>query len=325
MVEIGYALSSEEHSPNDLVRNAQRAEQLGFRFALISDHFHPWTEQQGQSSFVWSVLGAIAHATTSLRIGTGVTCPIIRIHPVIIAQAAATVAKMMPNRFFLGLGTGEALNEHIFGDHWPSYELRSAMLEEAIEIIRLLWQGETTTYYGTFYAVEDARIYTIPDTPPQIMLAADGKQSAELAGEFADGLISTSPKAELVETFSRYDKTQRPRYGMLKICCDTSKSKAVKTALKWWPTAALGGELGQVLPRPLHFEQATKRLREEDIEEVIVCGNEPDAHRKKIQDFMDAGFDHVYVHQVGPDQDACFQFYEREILPYFHGQKEKQH
>src|SRR6186997_734236 len=154
MTEIGYFLSSEEHGPRDLVRFAKMAEYAGLRAAWISDHYHPWVDRQGQSPFVWSVIGGIAQTTQQLRLGTGVTCPTMRIHPAIIAQAAATAAAMMPGRFFLGVGTGENLNEHILGDHWPPHDLRLAMLEEAVDVIRLLWQGGTQTHRGCHYVVE---------------------------------------------------------------------------------------------------------------------------------------------------------------------------
>ena len=317
MVQIGYALSSEEHSPNKLVANARQAEEVGFSFALISDHFHPWTNQQGHSPFVWSVIGAIAHATERLQLGTGVTCPTVRIHPAIIAQAAATSAAMMPGRFFLGLGTGEALNEHIFGDHWPAFEFRAAMLDEAVEVIRELWTGESITYQGEFYTVENARIYTLPDELPPIMIAASGDDAATLAGEIGDGFISTAPKAELVQNFMAGGDDDRPRYGQLTVCCHEDEQQARKIAYKWWPNSALKGELAQILPTPEHFEQATQLVTEEDVAKSIVCGNDVQTHRQKIQEYIDAGFDHVYIHQVGPDQQVFFDFYEREILPHF--------
>src|SRR5256714_6535348 len=166
MFEIGYTLSSEEFGPRDLVRFAQRAEETGFSFALVSDHFHPWIDAQGESPFVWSVIGGVAQATERLRLGTGVTCPLIRIHPGLVAQAAATCEAMMPGRFFLGVGTGENLNEHIFGDRWPAPDERIEMLEEAIDVIRLLWRGGTQTHRGKHYTVDHACIYTLPDPPP---------------------------------------------------------------------------------------------------------------------------------------------------------------
>src|SRR6185436_3093586 len=202
-IELGYWISSEEHSPNDLVYSAQRAEEMGFRFALISDHFHPWSDRQGHSPFVWSVIGAIAHATQHLRLGTAVTCPTTRLHPAIIAQASATAATMMPGRFFLGVGTGENLNEHILGQRWPPSDVRRDMLAEAVEVIRLLWGGGEQSHHGKYYTVENARLYTLPDEPPPLFIAASGKNSAQLAGHLGDGLIAVAPLRELVESFRR--------------------------------------------------------------------------------------------------------------------------
>jgi coenzyme F420-dependent glucose-6-phosphate dehydrogenase len=317
MIQLGYALSSEEHSPNDLVRYAQRAEKAGFAFALISDHYHPWIDQQGQSPFVWSVLGGIAHCTQKLRVGTGVTCPTMRIHPAIIAQAAATAAAMMPGRFFLGVGTGENLNEHILGDHWPPHDLRLAMLAEAVEVIRLLWQGDTQIHRGCYYTVENARIYTLPDELPPILVAASGPTMAEVAGGLGDGLISTAPEESLVERFEAGGGAGKPRYGQLTVCWAQDEASARRTAYTYWPNAGLKGELSQELPTPAYFAQAAKLVREDDVTQVIVCGPDPAKHIEKIQQYADAGYDHIYVHQVGPDQEGFFRFYAKEVLPKF--------
>jgi coenzyme F420-dependent glucose-6-phosphate dehydrogenase len=320
MVEIGYALSSEEHKPQKLIDNARQAEDVGFTFALISDHFHPWVDKQGESPFVWSILGGIAQATRKLRVGTGVTCPLIRIHPAIIAQAAATIASMMPGRFFLGVGTGENLNEHITGEKWPPHDIRAEMLEEAVEIIRLLWQGDSRSYYGQYYAVENAQIYTLPDELPPIFLAAAGKKAAELAGTLGDGLITTAPEKEVAQAFKDTSSENRPMYGQISVCVAADEKQARKTALEWWPTAGIGGELSQELPTPAHFEQAAKTVREEDIAESVICGNDPKKHLEAIQKYIDLGFDYVYVHQIGPDQEGFFNFYQQQILPEFVGQ-----
>ena len=258
MTEYGYALSSEEHGPTDLVENARRAEEAGFEFAMVSDHFHPWTDAQGQSSFVWSVIGGIAQATERLRLGTGVTCPTIRIHPAIIAQAAATSAAMMPGRFFLGLGSGENLNEHVVGEGWPAPDERLAMLEEAIEIMRLLWQGGEHTHRGDFYDVEQARLYTLPEQPVEIAVAAAKPKAADLAGRLADAFINTSPDSEVIETFEGAGGKRKPRYGQITMCWAASEEEGATTACEIWPNAALGGDLGYELPRPEHFEQATE-------------------------------------------------------------------
>ncbi|HWH45941.1 MAG TPA: TIGR03557 family F420-dependent LLM class oxidoreductase [Thermoleophilaceae bacterium] len=314
-VELGYALSSEEHRPLDLVRNAALAEEAGFGYALISDHFHPWTDRQGQSPFVWSVIGGIAQATERLRLGTGVTCPTVRVHPAIIAQAAATSAAMMPGRFFLGVGTGEALNEHILGDPWPPAEIRREMLEEAVEVIRELWSGRVVTHRGRHYTIENARIYTLPDEPPPIAVAASGPEAAKLAGRIGDAFVGVSPSPELPELFASCGGEGKPRYGQVMACWAESEAEGRRVAREWWPNAALSGELGQVLPQPAHYEQATQDVTEDQLAEVVACGPDPGVHLEMIRRFADAGFDHVYVHQIGPDQEGFLRFYEREILP----------
>jgi coenzyme F420-dependent glucose-6-phosphate dehydrogenase len=315
MAALGYALSSEEHAPNDLVRYARRAEESGFTFAFISDHYHPWIDRQGHSPFVWSVIGGIAQATQGLTLGTGVTCPTIRIHPAIIAQAAATSAVMMPGRFFLGLGTGENLNEHILGDRWPAHDMRQEMLEEAVEVIRLLWQGDTLTYRGVYYTVENARIYTLPPQPPPILMAASGPRAAEAAGRIADGLVTTTPDADLLKRFEAAGGSGKPSYGQLTVCWGQDEASARHTAYEYWPTAAIRGELTQELPTPAHFEQAAKMVREGDVTQAIICGPDPERHMAGVREFIDAGYEHVYVHQVGPDQEGFFRFYAREVLP----------
>jgi coenzyme F420-dependent glucose-6-phosphate dehydrogenase len=312
-MQIGYALSSEEHAPLDLVRSAIRAEEAGFGFSLISDHYHPWIDRQGQNPFVWSVIGAIAASSPSIRLGTGVTCPLIRIHPAIVAQAAATAAAMMPGRFFLGVGTGENLNEHVLGDRWPSTRERREMLEEAIDVLRLLWKGDLCSFEGKHYRVENARLYTLPEEPIPIVVAAGGVEAAKLAARAGDGLVSTAPETEICRTY-RDAGGSGATYGMLTVCWAASEAEARATALEWWPNAALKGPLAQELPLPSHFEEAAAMVDEESIAETIVCGPDPEAHLSGIRKFADAGFEHVYVHQVGPDQDGFIDFYEREVL-----------
>jgi G6PDH family F420-dependent oxidoreductase len=312
-MQIGYALSSEEHGPLDLVRNAVRAEEAGFGFALISDHFHPWIDRQGQSSFVWSVVGGIAASTSSIRLGTGVTCPLIRIHPAIVAQAAATSAALMPGRFFLGVGTGENLNEHVLGDRWPSTRERREMLEEAIDVMRVLWKGELCSFEGKHFRVTNARIYTLPEEPTPVVVAAAGPEAAKLAARKGDGLVSTTPDREIVDAY-RGEGGAGPTYGMLTVCWAASEDDGRATALEWWPNAGLRGTLGQELPLPSHFEQAADMVDEQTIADVIVCGPDPDAHLEGIRRFTDAGFDHVYVHQVGPDQEGFMDFYAHHVL-----------
>jgi coenzyme F420-dependent glucose-6-phosphate dehydrogenase len=316
VLRLGYALSSEEHGPSKLVALARRAEEAGFGFALVSDHFHPWIDRQGESPFVWSVIGGIAETTERLELGTGVTCPTMRIHPAIIAHAAATAAAMMPGRFFLGVGTGENLNEHVLGQRWPSPDIRREMLEEAIEVMHALWSGELTTHRGRWYYVEDARIYSLPDEPPPIAVAAAGKKAAELAARSGDALISTAPDRELVEAYESAGG-DGPRYGQLTVCVADDEPEAKRIAHEWWPNAALKGPLGQELAQPAHFEAAAEMVTADDVAESVVCGADVERHVEKLEEFADAGFDHVYVHQVGPDQEAFFRLYESELLPRF--------
>jgi G6PDH family F420-dependent oxidoreductase len=314
MVEIGYALSSEEQPPSELVRHAALAEEFGFGFALISDHFHPWTSRQGNSAFVWGVLGGIATATNRMRVGTGVTCPLIRMHPALVAQAAATTAAMMPGRFFLGVGTGENLNEHVTGERWPSAPERFEMLEEAIDVIRRLWTGEEVDHHGRHYHVPDARLYTVPAERIQMFVAASGTQAAELAGRAGDGLIATAPNADIVSAFRR-SGGNGSRVGQLTVCWAETESEGRRTAHEWWPTAAVGGNISQELPRPEDFEAVAELVTEGDVSEQVVCGSDPDRHLAAIHEFEAAGFDRVYVHQVGPDQEGFMRFYASRILP----------
>ena len=318
MAEIGYSLSSEEHSPNDLVQQARRAEEVGFTFALISDHYHPWVSRQGNCPFVWGVIGGIAQVTQRIQLGTGVTCPLMRIQPAIVAQAAATAASMMPGRFFLGVGSGESLNEHILGQHWPLAEVRLEMLEEAVEVIKLLWQGGQQSYMGLYYVVEKAQVFTLPEQPIPIMVAGAGNNAAELAGRIGDGLISTTTKSSVLERFEHAGGAGKPRYGQVTVCWAHDDAEARRTALEWWPNAGIQGHLLSTdLPTPAHFEQAAKTVREEDVAQSVICSADPKQHIAAIQKYVDAGFDHVYVHQVGPDQEGFFRFYERDVLPKF--------
>ena len=315
MTEFGLALSSEEHPPNDLVRFAQRAEETGFEFAMISDHFHPWTDTQGQSPFVWSVIGGIAQATGRIRLGTGVTCPTIRMHPAIVAHAAATSGAMMDGRFFLGLGTGENLNEHVVGEGWPAPDERLAMLEEAIEVIRLLWQGGYQTHRGEFYDVEQARLYTLPEEPPAIAVAAAKANAAELAGRVGDAFITTSPDEELVGAFRSAGGDGKSVYGQVTGCWAASAEEGARIACEIWPNAALGGDLGQELALPLHYEQATENVTPEQIADAIPCGPDPERWLGDIRAYEQAGFTHVYFHQIGRDQEGFLRFWREELQP----------
>jgi len=312
---IGYTLSSEEQGPEALVGLAERAEQVGFSFAGISDHFHPWIDKQGNSPFVWGVLGAISQRTERLQLLTGVTCPTFRVHPAIVAHAAATAAALLPGRFSLGVGSGENLNEHVLGERWPPVRERQARLEEAIEVIRLLWEGGLKSHRGEYYRVENARIYSLPDEPPPILVAVAGDRSVDLAARAGDGLVGTAPKADSVERFRENGGEGKPTYGQLHVCWAASEEEAKRTALEWWPNAAVSGSHFLELPLPAHFEEAAELVGEDDIAESVVCGPDPERHLAAIREFIDAGYDHVYVHQIGPDQEGFFDFYERSVLP----------
>ena len=314
-LRLGYWLSSEEHAPRRLVELAVAAERAGFRTAMISDHYHPWVEAQGQAPFVWGVLGAIAQATSELEVGTGVTAPIQRIHPAIVAQAAATATCLMPGRFFLGVGSGERLNEHVTGQHWPSAGVRREMLEEAVGVIRRLFEGDDVNHRGTHFTVEHARLYSLPDEPPPIYLATGGKRSAALAGRIADGLIGVVPSPDHIDAFEANGGTGKPRLAQLHVCVDEDEAAARRTALRYWPQGALKRTSLTELPRPTEFEEIAALVTEDQVAETVVCGTDVERHLEAIAGFATAGYDTVYVHGVGPDQEAFFRFYADEVLP----------
>ncbi|HEX8156538.1 MAG TPA: TIGR03557 family F420-dependent LLM class oxidoreductase [Solirubrobacteraceae bacterium] len=316
MAEIGVFFSCEERTALEIVDGAGRAEQAGFRSAWISDHFHPWNDAQGQSPFVWSILGAVAVATQSMRWTTAVTCPTVRTHPGIVAHAAATTATMMPGRFSLGVGSGEALNEHVFGARWPEADVRLEMLEEAVELIRLLWKGGFKDHHGRHYTLEAARLYSLPEQPPPILVSGFGPKAIALAGRIGDGYVTVGPDRQAVQRYREHGG-QGPITGGLKVCWGEDRDACVRTAHRLWPNEALPGELAQVLPSPRHFEQAAQLVTEEHIGSSLPCGNDPDEHTAAIQAYVDAGFDEIYVGQIGPGHDGFLDFYAREILPRF--------
>jgi G6PDH family F420-dependent oxidoreductase len=315
VAKFGYSLSSEEHSAQALIDHAIRAEEVGFEFVGVSDHYHPWLDVQGHSPFVWSVLAAIAQRTERLLLLTGVTCPTIRIHPAIIAQAAATTATLLPGRFWLGVGTGENLNEHILGDRWPPTSVRREMLEEAVALMRELFKGQQVEHHGRHYTVENARVYTLPDEPPPILVAASGPKAAELAGRIGDGFVGLAPSADLVGQFESAGGEGKPKVAQLHVCWAEDEGQARRTALEQWSNAGIGGELTQELPTPAHFEQAAGTVREEDICGTIPCGPELEQYLDSAQQYLDAGYDHLYFHQIGTEQEGFFGFAERELLP----------
>ena len=314
MTEFGYWLSSEEHPPLELVRNAARAEELGFAFAMISDHFHPWIAAQGQSPFVWGVLGGIAAATERIEVATGVTCPLIRTHPAIVAHAAATAGAMLPGRFTLGLGTGENLNEHVLGDRWPAPDERIELLEEAIEVIRLLWQGEEQTHRGRHYVVDHAQLYTLPVEPIPIAVAAARPNAAELAGRAGDALVSTDPNEETVKQY-REGGGNGLCYGQVRICWAESEDEAKETVFRLWRHSGLGGTINQELPRPSDFDAVAESVTVEMAVDGVPCGPDAAPVLEQIRSWERAGFDRIAIHQVGPDQAGFFRFWEQELQP----------
>lgn len=316
---FGYFLSCEEYGPRDLVEQARLAEEAGFDALWISDHFHPWTNAQGESPFVWSVIGAVAQVC-DLPVTTAVTCPTVRTHPAIIAQAAATSAVLLgEGRFRLGVGSGEALNEHVLGDRWPHTELRLEMLEEAIEIIRRLWTGEVVSHEGVHYAVDTARIYTLPDTPPPIYMSAFGPKALEVAGRVADGFISTSPDADSVRTFRAARGPQAPTQVGFKVAWGPDRDAAIDEALALWPNAGVPGELAQVLPSPQHFEQAAELVTREKFAEKGAFGPDVDEHVEAFAPFVEAGFDEVYVANMGSHWREMIRAYGEQVLPRLRG------
>lgn len=317
MTTYGCFLSSEEHGPRALVEQAAMAEQAGFSTVTISDHFHPWMDSQGESPFVWTVLGGIA-ATTGLEVTTAVTCPTHRIHPAILAQATATASAMLQGRFRFGVGTGERLNEHVLGQHWPPASVRRSMLEEAVEVVRRLWEGEDTTHHGEHYTVENARIYTTPAGPIPVVVSAFGPEAGALAARIGDGVMTTSPDADLVQQW-RDGGREGPAIATVKVCWGADEAKAKETAHRLWASSGVPGQSSQELSMPQHFEEAAELVTPDDIAEKIPCGPDPERHVAQLRQYLDAGFDEIHVGQVGEDQAGFFRFWSEELAPRLPG------
>jgi G6PDH family F420-dependent oxidoreductase len=314
MTTFGYFLSSEECQPDRLLEQARLAQEAGFTALAISDHFHPWVDAQGSSPFVWSVIGALSQIT-DLPITTMVTCPTVRTHPAVVAQAAATSAVLTGGRFRFGVGSGEALNEHITGELWPRADIRADMLEEAVEIIRMLFTGDLVDYDGSYYTVDNARLYTVPGTPIPIHVSAFGAKAAELAGAIGDGLVAVKPDREIIKTFREAGGEGKPVLGGFKVCWDTDPGRAAETAHRLWASELLPGELNQVLPTPTHFEQATELVTVDQTARQTVCGDDPDKHLAAMREYVDAGFDEIYVGNIGPHYREFFDGYREQVLP----------
>ena len=313
-MKIGYKLVAEGFGPQELVRQAVRAEQAGFDFVEMSDHFHPWVEAQGHSPFVWSVLSAIAAKTSTLGLATGVTCPSVRYHPAIIAQASATLALLSEGRFTLGVGSGERLNEHIVGRGFPGVHERHAMFRESLEIIRLLWEGGYQNYDGTYLKLEDARVFDLPDELPVMAVAVSGPDSVSLATELGDGLFAVEPDSALVDGYRTAGGTG-PLYCEAPLAWAATEEAAVDAAHETSAWSVTGWKVMAELPNPVNFEAAAATVRKEDIREQFACGPDVERHLEVIGQFTDAGFDHVALMNAGPDPDGFFEFFEKELRP----------
>ena len=311
MAEFGMTLSSEEWGPKDLVESARKAEGAGFDFVSISDHFHPWIEAQGHSPFVWGVLGAIGEATSTLEVGVGVTCPTIRIHPAIVAQAAATASLLLEGRFTFGIGSGENLNEHVLGHRWPPADVRLAMLEEALEVMRAMWTGERVDHRGDFYEVENAKLYDPPEGDLTVVVSGFGPKAVELAARIGDGLWTSGPDPDIQQTWEQAGGSG-PKYGQINIAYGPDEDECRKLVVEQWPNSGFPGELSQDLPTPWHFGQLAEIMTEEQAVGPTPCGPDLDKIVESVQEYLDVGYDHLYLHQVG-DQDALLQVWEDEL------------
>jgi G6PDH family F420-dependent oxidoreductase len=314
-MKIGYFLASEEWGPQALLDQGVKAQAAGFDGLWISDHYHPWNDEQGHSPFVWSTIAAISQAAQGMHVTTAVTCPTVRIHPAIIAQAAATSALLLEGGFSLGVGSGEALNEHILATRWPAADERLEMLEEAVEVIRALWGGGTVSHRGRHYAVENARIYDLPPSPPPIIVSGFGPKAIRLAARIGDGYCTTQPDAEAVELFRSEGGDGKVVQGGLKVCWGEDEARARATVHRLWANEGLPGEVAQILPTPEHFEQASSLVTEDEAVAAVPCGPDVERHVAAIEAYAEAGFDELYVNQIGPDQEAFFAAYAERVLP----------
>ena len=317
MTDFGYTMMTEQAGPRELVRHVQLAEEAGFDFSVCSDHYQPWLGAQGHAPYAWTVLGAAAQATERIPLMTYVTAPILRYHPAVVAQKAATLQILSGNRFRLGLGAGENLNEHVVGKRWPSIGVRHEMLAEALDVISGLFDGEGSfNYRGKHYDVESATLWDLPDVRVPIGLAASGKRSCTLAGRKADILVATEPKAELVEMFDAAGGAGKPRVGQIAIAYDPDRHAAVRRAHEQFRWFGLGWKVNADLPNPESFESATAFVRPEDVADALPCGPDVEEHVEKIRPFIDAGFTEVALVQIGGDQQEPFlRWAEAELLP----------
>jgi G6PDH family F420-dependent oxidoreductase len=316
MPSFGYTVMGEQAGPKQLVRDAIRAEEAGFDFIAASDHYFPCLAEQGHSPYVWSVLGAIAHATERIELMTYVTCPTMRYHPTVVAQKAATVQLLSDGRFMLGIGAGENLNEHIMGRGWPGVDVRHEMLRDALEIIRPLLAGKTVTYRGQHLQAEAARLWDVPPDAPSIGVAVSGPRSCEVAGRYADVMIAVQPSRQLGELFEAAGGTGKRRVGQIAVSFDPDVDAARKRALEQFRWFGGGWKVMAELPGPKNFDAASRFVREEDVARGIPCGPDVDAHVRAVRRFVDAGFTDVALVQVGgAQQDQFIDWATSDLLP----------
>ncbi|MBW3620857.1 MAG: TIGR03557 family F420-dependent LLM class oxidoreductase [Actinobacteria bacterium] len=313
-VEVGYWLASEEYGPRELVAQAQAAREHGLTRFAISDHYHPWTESQGHSPFVWSVIAAVAATVPDAHVTTFVTCPTLRIHPAVVAQAAATSSLLLDGRFTFGLGSGENLNEHVLGDRWPHTDERHAMLEEAVEVMRRLWSGDQVTHEGRHYTVVNARLYDPPAATIPVPISAFGPKALDLAARVNDGYVASGPMADLVDGY-RGRGGEGPVIGGFKVCFRDDEDEARELAHRMWPNESMPGELAQELPTVAHMEQAVSNVTVDDVAGSVVCGPDPEAYLGRLREFEDAGFDVVHVQPIGGRVGEFLGFLTDEVLP----------
>jgi probable non-F420 flavinoid oxidoreductase len=315
---IGFHASHEQFAPSRLLRLVQQAEDAGFNAAMCSDHLHPWSSDQGESGFAWSWLGAAMHAT---NLGFGiVNAPGQRYHPAIIAQAVATLNEMFGGRFWIATGSGQALNEHVTGTAWPAKDLRNARLKECVDVMRALWRGETVTHRG-LVTVEDARLYSLPEREPTVIGAAITPATARWLAPWVDGLITVShpPEklAQVVEAFRSNGGDGKPMYVQAKHCWNSDADAALQDAYEQWRTNVFASMVTAEFNLPEQFERAAKFVRPSDVEAKVCVSDDPGVHARRIEQLFEAGFDHVYVHQVGTNQEEFVDAFGRDVLPRF--------
>jgi len=317
-MKVGYKLATEAFSPTQIVEQTVAAEEAGFDFVELSDHFHPWLEEQGHSGFTWSMLGAMAAKTSRIQLATGVTCPTVRYHPAVIAQAAATVQILSDNRFTLGIGAGERLNEHVVGGGWPAVRIRHHMLREALEIINLLWQGGYQSYEGKYLTLEDAQVFDLPEQLPVIAVASGGPGASKLAAQYGSGLFATEPKAELIEAYAAHGGSG-PKYSEVPMAWAETEDAAVQAALQTSRWSLSGWKVMSELPNPVNFDAASSSVDEDDIRGQFSVGPDLDAHVQQVQPYVDAGFDHIVLQNTGPDPDGFLAVCQSELIERVRG------